>query len=272
MQTVTVGTIPIGDGHPLVLIAGPCVLEDLDATLRLAEGLRAAAEVAGVPLVFKASFDKANRTSRHSYRGPGLDTGLAWLARVRSESGLPVTTDIHLPSQAAAAAEVVDLLQIPAFLSRQTDLIAAAGATGLPVNLKKGQFLAPEAMAYQADKAQGAAGVLLTERGTSFGYGDLVVDMRAIPRMRALGHPVCFDATHSTQRPGALGDATGGEPALAPLLAAAAVAMGADAVFAEVHADPPRARSDAASQLPLTALPALLTRLVAASDVAGRPT
>ncbi|MBN2799184.1 MAG: 3-deoxy-8-phosphooctulonate synthase [Deltaproteobacteria bacterium] len=265
-MSLAVAHLSIGEGQPLALIAGPCVLEDLDETLFLAEAL---ARLAGdTPLIFKASFDKANRTSRSSYRGPGLDLGLEWLARVKAETGLPLTTDIHLPEQAAVTAEVVDLLQIPAFLARQTDLLVAAGATGLPVNLKKGQFLAPSDMGHAREKAlsAGASGVMLTERGASFGYGDLVVDLRSIPRMAALGSPVCFDATHSTQRPGALGDRSGGDASLAPRLAMAAVVMGAHAVFAEVHPDPARARSDAATQLALGDFAAFLRGLRRAAE------
>ncbi len=269
---VRIGDVEVGPGHPLAIIAGPCVLEDEDETLELATMLEARCRALGLPLIFKASFDKANRTSVHSYRGPGLGLGLRWLAQVKEEVGVPVTTDVHLPEQAAVAAEVVDLIQIPAFLSRQTDLITAAAATRLPVNLKKGQFLAPSAMAHAVAKARsaGAGGVILTERGTTFGYGDLVVDMRAIPHMGALDVPVCFDATHSLQKPGALGHATGGEPALAGRLAGAAVFMGADLVFAEVHPDPSRARSDAASQLAVTDLPAFLEAVLVAASAVGR--
>jgi len=253
---VQVGPTTIGDGG-LTLIAGPCVLEERDRVLRIAEGLRHHADAAGLPLVFKASFDKANRTSLGSYRGPGLDAGLALLAEVRERFDVPVTTDVHEPAQAAAVAQVADLLQIPAFLCRQTDLLRAAAATGRPVNVKKGQFLAPSAVGPLVEKLAGAAGVLLTERGTSFGHGDLVVDYRGLPEMRRFA-PVVFDCTHSTQRPGAHGGRSGGDRSLALPLARAAVAVGIDALFAEVHDDPAAARSDADTQLPLGALPHLL--------------
>jgi 2-dehydro-3-deoxyphosphooctonate aldolase (KDO 8-P synthase) len=262
---VRVGELRLGEGAPLVLIAGPCVLENLHHALFLGGAIREMCAARGVPFVFKASFDKANRTSLGGERGPGLREGLAILAEVRERLGVAVTTDVHLPEQAAPVADVVDLLQIPAFLCRQTDLLVAAAATGRAVNLKKGQFMAPGAMGPAVEKLwqSGAEGVMLTERGTSFGHGDLVVDYRGLPQMRALGVPVCFDATHSVQRPGAEGAHSGGEPAWIAPLAQAAVAVGVDALFLEVHEQPARAPSDARSMLALERLPALLDRLLA---------
>ncbi len=255
-EVVRVGSVEIGGGS-LALIAGPCVLEEPERVLRIARGLHEAAACAGLPWIFKASFDKANRTSGDSPRGPGLREGLALLSHVRSLLGVPVTTDVHSPAQAEAVAEHVDLIQVPAFLCRQTDLLTAAGATGRPVNLKKGQFVDPRAMGHAVDKvrAAGDGGVLLTERGTTFGHGDLVVDFRGLLWMRDLGVPVVYDATHSVQRPSASGDRSGGDRELAPALARAAVAAGVDAVFAEVHDQPALAWSDAATQLPLDAVP-----------------
>ena len=257
IEPVPVGTgdrsVVIGDGG-LTLIAGPCVLEEPDRVLRIAEGLAQACADEGVGLVFKASFDKANRTSGNSPRGPGLDRGLAMLERVRNAIGAPVTTDVHLPRQAAAVADVVDLLQVPAFLCRQTDLLHACAATGRPVNVKKGQMVDPRTMGHAVAKlrAAGDGGVLLTERGTTFGHGDLVVDYRGLLWMREHEVPVVFDATHSVQRPSAGPGRSGGDRALAPALARAAVAIGVDALFAEVHDEPEAAWSDAATQLPLS--------------------
>ena len=262
---VAVGTVQVG-GPDLVLIAGPCVLEGADFTLRLAEALRDRCARLGLPLIFKASFDKANRTSAASLRGPGLDEGLALLARVRGEVGLPVTTDVHLPDQAAPVAEVADLLQVPAFLCRQTDLLLACAATNRPVNVKKGQFMAPGAMGAVLGKlAPGRA--IFTERGTTFGHGDLVVDLRGLPVMRALGAPVCMDATHACQRPPTGEPTTGGQRAMIPVLARAAVAGGVDALFLEVHPDPDRAPCDGANMLPLEELEALLGQVVAIREV-----
>lgn len=257
--------LQVGPDQPLLLIAGPCVIEEPERALRIAGQLSRIAASVGVQLVFKASFDKANRTSLDSYRGPGLEAGLQVLAQVRREVGVPVTTDVHLPEQAAPAAAVVDLLQVPAFLCRQTDLLVACAATGKPVNVKKGQFLAPEDMAHVRGKLRGAgaAGVLLTERGSSFGYHRLVVDMAGLAALRALGVPTCFDATHSVQRPGGLGGQSGGDRRLVPYLARAAVAAGVDAVFMEVHDDPDRARSDGPNMVPLHEVEALLRELVA---------
>jgi len=248
-----------------VVIAGPCVIEDEAGTLAIAERLRGLADGLPIQLVFKASFDKANRTSVTSYRGPGLAAGLTVLGRVKQATGLPVTTDIHEPSQARPVAEVCDLLQIPAFLARQTDLLEAAARTGRPVHVKKGQFLAPWDMAHVVGKLEafGCRHILLCERGTFFGYGRLVNDMRAIPQMKALGAPVVFDATHSVQEPGGLGSATGGNRGMVEPLARAAVAMGVDGLFFETHPQPDAARSDGPNMVPLDQFGPLLSRLVA---------
>jgi 2-dehydro-3-deoxyphosphooctonate aldolase (KDO 8-P synthase) len=245
-----VGRAEVGPGHPLLLIAGPCVIEGEAQTLAAARKVAAVAERRGLPAVFKCSFDKANRTSGKSFRGPGLEQGLRVLLRVKQETGLPVLTDVHEASQCAPVAEVVDVLQIPAFLCRQTDLLLAAGATGRAVNVKKGQFLAPSDMKNVVTKLleAGCRDVLLTERGTTFGYHDLVVDFRGLVAMRKLA-PVCFDATHSVQQPGGQGDRTGGDRLLAPPLARAAAAVGIDALFCEVHEDPDRALSDGPNSL-----------------------
>ncbi|MDF1561575.1 MAG: 3-deoxy-8-phosphooctulonate synthase [Deltaproteobacteria bacterium] len=262
---IQLGPHPCGGGAPLVLIAGPCVVEEAGLTLRIAERLKAIAGARGVPLIFKASYDKANRTSSESFRGPGMEEGLEVLARVKASLGLPILTDVHLPEQAAQAAEVADVLQVPAFLSRQTDLIQAAAATGRAVNLKKGQFLAPEDMAHAIAKARaaGAKNVMVTERGTTFGYHDLVVDLRGLVTLRALGVPVCFDATHSVQRPAAQGHATGGDRTLAPVLARGAAAVGIDALFAEVHEDPDAALSDGPNSLTYALLERMLDEVLA---------
>jgi 2-dehydro-3-deoxyphosphooctonate aldolase (KDO 8-P synthase) len=252
---LTIGPVTVGRGRPLALIAGPCVMEPNDLTLVIARRLVEICGRLGVPLIFKASFDKANRTSKSSYRGPGMRDGLKVFQRVKAETGLPVTTDVHESHQAAPIAEVVDLLQIPAFLARQTDLLEAAAATGRPVNVKKGQFMAPWDMTNVVAKlaTAGASGVLLTERGTTFGYGRLVNDFRAIPVMQATGAPVVFDATHSVQLPsaGAGGTATSGEREMIPYLARAAVAAGCDALFLEVHPRPEEALSDGPNALRL---------------------
>lgn len=245
---VRVGALVIGAGAPLAVIAGPCVLQDRDFTLRHAARLKAMTEAAGVPWIFKASFDKANRTKGSSFRGPGLQAGLALLAEVKAELGVPVLTDVHEASQCAAAAEVVDVLQIPAFLCRQTDLLIAAGETGRVVNVKKGQFLAAEDMAFAAEKVGPPGRALLTERGTTFGYRDLVVDLRNLRVMQQIA-PTVFDGTHSVQKPGAAGGSTGGDRTLVPPLVRAAVAFGVDAVFLEVHPDPDRAPSDGPNAL-----------------------
>ena len=245
-----VGRAEVGPGHPLLLIAGPCVIEGEAQTIAAARKVADVAQRHGLPAVFKCSFDKANRTSGKSFRGPGLTEGLRVLARVKQEIGLPVLTDVHESAQCAKVAEVADMLQIPAFLCRQTDLLLAAGATGRAVNVKKGQFLAPEDMKNVVGKLAeaGCRNVLLTERGTTFGYHELVVDFRSLLTMRAFA-PVCFDATHSVQRPGAQGDRTGGDRELAPPLARAAAAVGIDALFCEVHENPDRALSDGPNSL-----------------------
>ena len=250
-------------GKGLFLIAGPCVIESEAHCLKMAEAIHGVCKALKMPYIFKASYDKANRTSRTSYRGPGLEQGLKTLAEVKARTGLPILTDIHEPGHAADAAAVVDVLQIPAFLSRQTDLLVAAARTGRAVNIKKGQFLAPGDMRYAIDKvtAEGNQSVLLTERGTSFGYHDLVVDMRALPIMRSLGYPVVFDVTHSLQLPGAGDGVTAGLAQYIEPLASAGVAAGADAVFMEVHDEPSRAKSDAANALRLDRLEALMLRL-----------
>jgi 2-dehydro-3-deoxyphosphooctonate aldolase (KDO 8-P synthase) len=245
-------------GHPLVLIAGPCVIESEEHVHRMARGIRAAVG----PFVFKASFDKANRTSGEAYRGPGLREGLRILAGVKAE-GFPILTDIHEPAQAEAAAEVADILQIPAFLCRQTDLLLAAGRTGRIINIKKGQFVAPHDIHRAAEKvaATGNSQVVLTERGSSFGYNNLVVDMRGLKIMRDAGWPVVFDATHSVQLPGGAGNASGGQPEFIEPLARAAVAAGVDGIFVEVHDEPEKALSDGANALRLSLLPAFWRRL-----------
>jgi len=249
---------------PLFLIAGPCVLETRAHALGLAKKLRTICRRAGVPLVFKASFDKANRSSLRSYRGPGLEAGLEILRAVREETGLPVLSDVHETGQVERAAEVLDVLQIPAFLCRQTDLLLAAGRTGKPVNIKKGQFMSPAEMGNAVEKvlSTGNACVLLTERGTTFGYNGLIVDMRSIPIMKAFGVPVVIDATHSVQRPGGEGTSSGGERDFIPTIARAAVAAGADGVFLEVHENPERALSDKHNALILKELACLLESLL----------
>jgi 2-dehydro-3-deoxyphosphooctonate aldolase (KDO 8-P synthase) len=261
---VSAGTVTIGTGHPLAFVIGPCVIES--EAHAVATGL-ALAEIGGrlqLPIIFKASYDKANRTSLGSFRGPGLDAGLRVLSAVKDRTALPILTDIHEPAQAAPASDVADILQIPAFLCRQTDLLIAAAKTSRPVNVKKGQFLAPGDMRHVVEKLEqsGARGILLTERGTTFGYNNLVVDMRALPMLRALGHPVVFDVTHSLQLPGAGEGVTTGLAEYIEPLAQAGVAAGVDAVFLEVHEEPTRARSDAANALRLDRLEPLLCRLV----------
>ncbi len=264
MHPVQIGPLTIGAGGPFVLIAGPCVIESETHALGLAHAINEIATRCGVPYVFKASFDKANRTSITSFRGPGLDEGLRVLARVKAETGLPILTDIHEAAQAEPVAAVADVLQIPAFLSRQTDLIVAAARTGRVVNVKKGQFLAPLDVRHAIRKVTDAGNdrVLVTERGFSFGYNNLVVDMRAFPMMRELGWPVIFDVTHSLQLPGGGDGVTAGLAQYIVPLASAGVAAGVDGVFLEVHEDPPRAKSDAQNALALDRLEPLLRRLV----------
>jgi len=258
-------------GGPPFLIAGPCVIESEALCLGIAERLRALSDDLGIPVIFKASFDKANRTAVTAFRGWGLEEGLRVLEKVRSETGLPVLTDVHLPGQVAAVAEVVDMLQTPAFLARQSDLIAAAASSGRPVNIKKAQFMAPADMAAVLGKARAAAdqagadpaGLMFCERGTSFGYNNLVVDMRSLVIMRELGVPVVFDATHSVQLPGGGGDRSLGQRQFVEPLARAAVAVGVDGLFMETHPDPDAALSDGPNMVPLGALPALMQRLIA---------
>ena len=265
------GRVRIGAGHPLALIAGPCVLESEALSLEVAAFLADLSRRLALPVIFKGSFDKANRSSAASYRGPGEEEGLRILATIKEHFGLPVTTDIHEPAQAGRSAEVADLLQIPAFLCRQTDLLAAAGETGRPVNIKKGQFMAPGDMKHAVDKviATGNEAVLVTERGTTFGYNNLVVDFRGLPLMRAVC-PVVFDATHSVQRPGGAGTTSAGDREFVAPLARAAVATGVDALFLEIHPDPDRALSDGPNSLPLTAVEPLLLILLALREAAGR--
>lgn len=264
VATVEIGSLAMGGGHPLVLIAGPCVIESEDHALQMAEAVGSAARSCGVPCIFKASYDKANRTSLRSFRGPGLEEGLRILAAVKARTGLPILTDIHEPAQAERVAQVADVLQIPAFLSRQTDLIVAAAQTGRVVNIKKGQFLSPQDMRFAVEKViqSGNGRVIVTERGVSFGYNNLVVDMRAFPLLHELGCPVVFDATHSLQLPGGGDGVTAGQAQYIPTLASAAVAAGVDGVFLEVHDNPALARSDAQNTLPLDRLEPLLKRLV----------
>ncbi len=262
---VSAGSVTFGTGHPLGFMLGPCVIESQAHAVDLGLALAAIARSTGVPVVYKASFDKANRTSLGSYRGPGLTEGLRILAQVKSRTGLPIVTDIHEVNQAAPAAEVADILQIPAFLSRQTDLLVAAARTGRAVNVKKGQFLAPRDMRHVVAKITGSgnSNVLVTERGASFGYNNLVVDPRAFPMLRDLGFPVIFDVTHSLQLPGAGDGVTAGLAEYIEPMAQAGVAAGVDGIFMEVHEDPPRARSDAANALRLDLVEPLLRRLVA---------
>ncbi|MCM2265779.1 MAG: 3-deoxy-8-phosphooctulonate synthase [Desulfuromonadales bacterium] len=265
VREVRVGNAIFGGGRPLVLIAGPCVIESLEHSLRTADALQGIASRLGIGLVFKASYDKANRTSVTSFRGPGIIEGLKILARVKSEFGLPVLSDVHDLNQIAPAAEVLDVLQIPAFLSRQTDLLAAAGATGKVVNVKKGQFLAPWDMKNAVGKLEsvGNRNILLTERGASFGYNNLVVDMRSLPIMRETGCPVIFDATHAVQLPGGAGTASSGQRQFVGALSRAAVATGIDGLFWEVHEDPDRALCDGPNSLPLDQVEAQLRQILA---------
>ncbi|MBS3732432.1 MAG: 3-deoxy-8-phosphooctulonate synthase [Desulfobacterales bacterium] len=268
MEPIYINHIPVGGKSPFVLVAGPCVIESRDGVMHIARSLKEIAERLEIPFIFKASYDKANRTSIRSFRGPGEKTGLAMLAEIRRELEIPVVSDIHLPGQAAAAAEVLDVIQIPAFLCRQTDLIVAAARTGKPVNIKKGQFLAPWDMTNVVEKARdaGNARVLLTERGASFGYNNLVADMRSIPIMQETGCPVIFDATHSVQLPGGAGGASAGQRQFAPLLARAALAAGADGIFIEVHPDPDQALSDGPNSIHLETVEQMLIQFKATSQ------
>jgi 2-dehydro-3-deoxyphosphooctonate aldolase (KDO 8-P synthase) len=269
-RVVRVGTIDIANHLPFVLIAGPCQIESRAHAMEMAHALREIAAVTGVPIIYKSSFDKANRTSAKAARGVGMAEGLAILAEVRAVTGLPVLTDVHTEAQCAPAAEAVDVLQIPAFLCRQTDLLLAAGATGKPINVKKGQFLAPWDMENVAAKiaSTGNQNVMLCERGTSFGYNTLVTDFRGLPVMARFGYPVVFDATHSVQQPGGQGTSSGGQREFAPVLARAALAVGVAAVFIETHQDPDTAPSDGPNMIPLREMAALITRLKAFDDLA----
>jgi 2-dehydro-3-deoxyphosphooctonate aldolase (KDO 8-P synthase) len=263
-NSATIGPYRCGKGQPLLLIAGPCVVETEELTIHIARKLQDICRDLPVNLVFKASFDKANRTSSDAFRGAGLEAGLAVLAKVKQATSLPVTTDIHESQQAEPVARICDLLQIPAFLARQTDLLLAAARTGRAINVKKGQFMAPWDMKHVIKKLRsgGCQNILLCERGTFFGYGRLVNDMRSLPEMRSLGVPVVFDATHSVQEPGGLGGATGGNRAMVEPLARAAVAVGIDGLFFETHPDPDRSPSDGPNMIPLAELPAVLGRIL----------
>lgn len=264
-RTVTVGRVAVGGDEPLALIAGPCVIESAELAIEVALRLKAMGESLGVGVIYKSSYDKANRTSIESFRGPGLAEGLEVLRRVKEETGLPVLSDVHSLEEVEPAAQVLDCIQIPAFLSRQTDLLMAAAATGKPVNVKKGQFLAPWDVEHVVEKirSQGNEDILLTERGTAFGYANLVVDMRGLAIMRSFGYPVVFDATHAVQLPGAQGGSSGGERRFIPHLARAAAAAGCDALFLEVHPNPEKALCDGPNQWPLEELPALLEPVLA---------
>jgi len=261
MKDIRVGSVCIGEGQPLAFIAGPCVIESREGCRLVAEALRRLADEYALPLVFKSSYDKANRSSVDSFRGPGIAAGLGLLSEIRDDFGLPLLTDVHSPEEATVAGGIVDMLQIPAFLCRQTDLLLAAGETGKPVNIKKGQVVAPADMIHAVSKVRSTGNdqVLLTERGAAFGYGNLVVDMRSLKLMREVCDcPVVFDATHSVQLPGGAGSASGGQPEFVQPLARAAVAFGVDAVFLEVHNDPASALCDGTNMLALAELPKLL--------------
>jgi 2-dehydro-3-deoxyphosphooctonate aldolase (KDO 8-P synthase) len=269
VKRVSAGSVTLGGGQPLALIAGPCVIESPSHATMMAEALAKIASRLGIPFIFKASYDKANRTSLKSYRGPGLEEGLKILAAIKKRLGVSILTDIHEAGQAAPVAEVADVLQIPAFLSRQTDLIVAAAKTGKTINLKKGQFLAPADMKHAIEKvtASGNSQVFVTERGFSFGYNNLVVDMRAFPMLRHLGWPVVYDATHSLQLPGGGDGVTAGQAEYIEPLAAAAVAAGVDGLFIEVHDNPPAAKSDGQNALPLERVEPLLRHLMRLDSV-----
>ena len=264
MHPVTIGSITIGHGYPLALIGGPCAIEGESFMLDVATRLRDIAAKAGVPFIFKSSYDKANRTSIHSYRGPGLQKGLDILQKIKDVVGVPILSDVHAVEEVEPAAEVLDVIQIPAFLCRQTDLVVAAARTGKPVNVKKGQFLAPWDTQNIVEKVRsvGNAQVLLTERGASFGYNNLVADMRSLVIMRSFDVPVVFDATHSVQLPGGAGTASSGQREFVPHLARAAVATGCDALFMEIHPDPDNAPSDGPNMLRLEDLQALLAQII----------
>lgn len=268
-RTVTVGRVAVGGDEPLALIAGPCVIESAELAIEVARRLKAVGESLGVGVIYKSSYDKANRTSIESFRGPGLAEGLEILRRVKEETGLPVLSDVHSLEEVEPAAQVLDCIQIPAFLCRQTDLVISAAATGKPVNIKKGQFLAPWDVEHVVEKirSQGNEDILLTERGTAFGYSNLVADMRGLAIMRSLGYPVVFDVTHAVQLPGAQGGSSGGERRFIPHLARAAAAAGCDALFLEVHPNPEKALCDGPNQWPLEELSALLEPVLAIDRV-----
>lgn len=272
-REIIIGRVKIGGNRPLALIAGPCVIESEEATLRHAERLMTICNGLSIPLIFKASYDKANRTSIGAFRGPGMKEGLRILAKVKDSLGLPVLSDIHSIEQITPAAEVLDVIQIPAFLCRQTDLLVAAAKSGRVINVKKGQFLAPWDMKNVAGKlaASGNENIILTERGVSFGYNNLVVDMRSFPVMRATGYPVVFDATHSVQLPGGQGESSGGQREFVEYLSRAAVATGIDGIFMEVHEDPDKALCDGPNSIPLHELPNLLKTLKAMDAIAKQP-
>ena len=269
VKEIEIGSVKIGGSRPLALIAGPCVIEDESSTLRSAERLMAICNVVGIPLIFKASYDKANRTSISSYRGPGIKEGLRILEKVRESLGVPVLSDVHSVEEVEPAAQSLDVLQVPAFLCRQTDLITAAAQCGRVVNIKKGQFLAPWDMKNVVDKAvdTGSEQIMLTERGVSFGYNNLVSDMRSLPIMRKFGYPVIYDATHSVQLPGGQGGSSGGQREFVAYLSQAAVATGIDGIFLEVHEEPEKALSDGPNSLRLEELPLLLKKLKTIDDV-----
>ncbi len=268
VRQVPVSNVCVGGGQPLALIAGPCVIESEAHATMLAERLKETAALAGVPFIFKASYDKANRSSVESYRGPGMAEGLRVLGQIKAKLGVPILTDVHDVSQVEAAAKVADVIQVPAFLSRQTDLLVAVGRSGRVVNLKKGQFLSPWEMKHAVEKvaSTGNHNIIVTERGASFGYQNLVVDMRSFAILRKLGYPVVFDVTHSVQLPGGAGKSSGGQPEFIEPLARAGVAAGVDGVFLEVHDDPAKALSDGTNALRLDALPSLLMKL---TSIAG---
>ena len=269
MNTVNIGSITVGGQHPIALIAGPCVIEGLERTLKIGRGIKEITDRLGIPYIFKASFDKANRSSYSSFRGPGLVEGLKIISQIKKELGVPVVSDIHCVTQIAQAAEVLDILQIPAFLCRQTDLLYQAACTGKVVNVKKGQFLAPNDMQHVISKLReaGNENILLTERGATFGYNNLVTDMRALPIMRSFGYPVVFDATHSVQLPGGAGATSSGQREYIPTLTRAAVAAGIDMLFMEVHDNPAEALSDGPNSMYLDQLEALLKDVQAIDHV-----
>lgn len=273
MRQILIGEIEIGQNSPLALIAGPCVIEDTEECFQVASRLKILTGELGIPFIFKSSYDKANRSSANSYRGPGLEKGLEILSAIKSKLSVPILTDVHCGFDVERVAEVADVVQIPAFLCRQTDLVQIVAEKARVVNIKKGQFLSPWEVKNVIEKIEriGNRNILLTERGTCFGYNCLVSDMRAIPVMQSWGYPVIFDATHSVQRPGGLGSASGGDREFVPCLAKAAVAAGCDGLFLEVHPEPDRALSDASTMLPLDKLPALLEKAIAIRNIVNPP-